>query len=54
MDGTRMEMAKNSLMLFLKSLPPNCYFNVVSYGTDCAFLFENSRKLSEEDLEFAF
>lgn len=33
MSGGRMNMAKEALSLFLKSLPSDSYFNVCSFGT---------------------
>ena len=34
-------MAKEALILFLKSLPPDSYFNVVSFGNNFKFLYDN-------------
>ena len=42
MDGTRIVKAKEALLLFLKSLPQESYFNVVSFGNKHKFLFEQS------------
>lgn len=54
MEGKRIFMAKQTLKLFLKSLPPNNYFNVVSFGDSHSFLFpEESRKYSEETVHEA-
>ena len=53
MKGNRIEMAKSSLILFLKSLPPNSYFNVISFGTWVVPMYKASQKLSEENLESA-
>lgn len=33
MDGKRINKAKEALILFLKSLPIDSYFNVVSFGS---------------------
>ena len=39
MDGDRIEKAKETLLLLLKSLPVNCIFNIVSFGSTYSFLF---------------
>jgi hypothetical protein len=44
MYGEKIEMAKQSLLFFLKSLPLNAFFNVVSFGSKFEFLFPESRK----------
>jgi uncharacterized protein with von Willebrand factor type A (vWA) domain len=40
MGGTRIEKAKEALILFLKSLPEDSYFNVVSFGSGSEKIFE--------------
>lgn len=54
MEGTRMNKAKDALIFFLKSLPADSYFNIVSFG-DSFFLldFDKSIKASEEKLSEA-
>lgn len=44
MGGPRINKAKLALMVFLKSLPEDSYFNVVSFGTTYKFLFQESVK----------
>ena len=39
MDGPRIVSARQALLVFLKSLPPGCYFNVVSFGSNFELLF---------------
>jgi len=52
MDGDRIVMARESLLLFLKSLPQDSLFNVVSFGSDYQFLFSgSSQKYNQETLE---
>ena len=53
MSGTRIKMAKDSLILFLKSLPPNSYFNIISFGSSYAFMFPESKKFTEDTVEEA-
>jgi uncharacterized protein with von Willebrand factor type A (vWA) domain len=43
MDGVRIRQAKVALLIFLKSLPPGSYFNVVSFGSGFKQLFETSQ-----------
>ena len=42
MGGKRIEKAKEALVLFIKSLPKDSYFNVVSFGTNSQRLFPDS------------
>jgi len=39
MGGERIEAAQTALLVFLKSLPPGCYFNVIGFGSHFALLF---------------
>ena len=39
MGGDRIEAAQTALLVFLKSLPPGCYFNIVGFGSSFALLF---------------
>jgi len=39
MGGDRIKAAQAALLVFLKSLPPGCYFNVVGFGSSFALLF---------------
>ena len=38
MDGKRIKMAKQALLFFLKSLPPDSFFNIISFGTTCELM----------------
>ncbi|XP_076095358.1 von Willebrand factor A domain-containing protein 5A-like [Mytilus galloprovincialis] len=53
MKGDRMEKSKAALLLFLKSLPVGCLFNIVSFGSDYSFLFDRSQHYNEESLAAA-
>ena len=34
MSGSRMKMAREAMIFFLKSLPSQCFFNIVSFGSN--------------------
>lgn len=44
MGGTRIEKAKEALILFMKSLPEDSYFNVISFGSGSERMFPTSQK----------
>lgn len=50
MDGIRIQNAIAALEIFLRSLPEDSYFNVVSFGSSHKFLFERSVKNSRQAL----
>ena len=50
MSGGRIKMAKQSLFYFLKSLPENSKFNIISFGSDYELLFENNLPVNNENL----
>lgn len=39
MDGPRIRSAQTALLVFLKSLPPGCYFNIIGFGSTFELLF---------------
>lgn len=53
MQGTRIEMAREATLLFIKSLPPGCMFNVVSFGTGMEQLFPTSVPYTAKSVETA-
>ncbi|WAQ96447.1 VMA5A-like protein, partial [Mya arenaria] len=53
MAGSNMKNAKEALLLFLKSLPVGCYFNVVSFGSNYTCLFNKSKEYCEKTLNEA-
>ena len=44
MSGTRIQKAREALALFLKSLPEDSYFNVISFGSSSAKMFPKSEQ----------
>lgn len=53
MCGANIQSASDALVLFIKSLPVNCYFNVIAFGSIFRNLFEVSQKYSMESVEKA-
>jgi len=53
MSGTRIEKAKEALILFLKSLPTNSFFNVYSFGSNFTKLYNESARYEENTVESA-
>jgi len=51
MGGDRIEMAKSSLLLFLKSLPKDSFCNVVSFGSNFDLLEKESVVYSKESVQ---
>jgi uncharacterized protein with von Willebrand factor type A (vWA) domain len=50
MYGASIEKAKEALILFLKSLPIDTYFQVVSFGSSSKKMFDKSQKNSNESI----
>ncbi|CAD8116740.1 unnamed protein product [Paramecium primaurelia] len=53
MEGQRIQKAKQSLILFLKSLPENSLFNVISFGSQPKRMFEKSQVYNQKSLNEA-
>lgn len=51
MGGQRIEGAKNALIFFLKSLPTNSIFNIVSFGSKYTMLHKGSTESSTKNVE---
>ncbi|EUC40488.1 hypothetical protein COCMIDRAFT_41192 [Bipolaris oryzae ATCC 44560] len=53
MQLTRIELAKQALKVFLKSLPVGVKFNICSFGSSYSFLWEKSASYNQQTLEEA-
>ncbi|KAL9954878.1 hypothetical protein ACROYT_G042463 [Oculina patagonica] len=53
MSGSKNNSARETLLLFLKSLPDGCYFNVVGFGSSYTTLFKKSKLYNDENLKEA-
>lgn len=53
MSGSFIAAAKETLMLFLKSIPDGCYFNIVGFGSRYSFLFKQSAPYDQTHLDQA-
>ena len=53
MGGQRIIQAKQALILFLKSLPTESLFNIISFGSDFELMFPKSVKYESQKLNLA-
>ncbi|KAI8800014.1 von Willebrand factor type A domain-containing protein, partial [Cladochytrium replicatum] len=53
MAGSKMEQTRSALQMFLRSVPPRSYFNVVGFGSSTQKLFDASVEYTEETLKSA-
>ena len=53
MSGSSIKSARETLLLFLKSLPDDCYFNVVGFGSSFKMLFKKSEAYSDATVDKA-
>lgn len=51
MSGNRIQMAKEALTIFLKSLPPQCFFNIISFGSRHENMFSKSQPATDEIIQ---
>ncbi|CAF3589769.1 unnamed protein product [Adineta steineri] len=47
-DENKIELARQAMLLFLKSLPVNCYFNIIRFGSDHQGLFSEITAIYNE------
>ena len=53
MEGTYIKDAAQTLLLFLKSIPEGCYFNVIGFGSSYQHLFPESVPYNQKNLDKA-
>lgn len=53
MSGKHIFQVKETMLLFLKSLPSNCFFNIVGFGSYYRCLFQESKEYNDENLNKA-
>ncbi|KAJ3340713.1 von Willebrand factor A domain-containing protein 5A [Gonapodya sp. JEL0774] len=53
MQGANIKNARTALILFLKSLPEDCKFNIIGFGSSYRLLFPNSVPYDERNLNTA-
>lgn len=53
MSGAYINSAKETLVLFLKSIPPGCYFNIIGFGSRYEHLFPKSVPYNQTNLDKA-
>ena len=54
MQGSFINSARDTLILFLKSIPPGCYFNIIGFGSSYQALFpKQSVAYNQENLDKA-
>ena len=53
MSGGYMTSAKETLKLFLRSIPPGCYFNIIGFGSTFTVMFGWSEEYNQQSLDRA-
>eukprot|EP00731_Ephydatia_muelleri_P029233 Em0020g877a len=53
MGGEFIKSARETLILFLKSIPPGCSFNIIGFGSNYRSLFPSSVPYNQENLDRA-
>jgi len=53
MEGERIKLAREAVYLFIKSLPEDSYFNVISFGSGFNKLFYQSVRYEQDKIEMA-
>ena len=53
MSGSYIKSARETLLLFLKSMPPGCNFNIIGFGSSYQVLFPDSVEYNQSNLDAA-
>lgn len=53
MSGSYIKSARETLILFLKSIPPGCSFNIIGFGSSYRLLFPKSVPYDQQNLDKA-
>ena len=53
MNGSFIRSASETLVLFLKSIPPGCSFNIIGFGSSYRTLFPSSVPYNQQNLDVA-
>jgi len=53
MSGESIRLAKEALQVFLHSLPPTSFFNIILFGSTFEYLFPHSKKYDDDTLKDA-
>lgn len=53
MSGSYIKSARETLLLFLKSIPPGCCFNIIGFGSSYQVLFPDSVEYNQSNLDAA-
>ena len=53
MSGQKIQVTKTALQYFLKSLPENCYFNIIGFGSNFEQVFPQSLPYNAPNLQVA-
>jgi uncharacterized protein with von Willebrand factor type A (vWA) domain len=51
MSGSRIKMARDALVFFLKSLPSQCFFNIVSFGSKYKSMFNQAQPVEDSIMQ---
>ena len=50
MDGQRLDKAKQALILFLRSLPLDSFYNIISFGYGFLYQYSQTARYSEDNI----